>query len=71
MLKWHLAIDETYPVVGCDGDDAHHGKFIDSGSENYCVEKDEGQLRHQQIDVLVIESSECYRVLSDYRQILP
>ncbi len=58
MLERDLAVDEAYPVEGCHRDDSHHTEFIDGGSENKRIEKDEGKLRHQKIDALVLKGSE-------------
>ena len=58
MFERDLAIDETDPVEGGHRDDAHHTEFVDGGCEDQGIEKDEGQLRHQKVDALVLKGCE-------------
>ena len=60
MFSGYLAFDEADPVVGSNGDDAHHGELIDGRRKYDGIAEDVGQLRHKQVDALILERRESY-----------
>lgn len=61
MLTRDFALDYADPVVWRNRNDTHDREFIDGCRQDDRVEKDVGQLWHQQVDVLVLEGRESYR----------